>query len=113
MRRGTIVLTKFPFTDLSSVKRRPGIVVSQSVSGENDVIIAFISSVIPVNSEGTDYIIASTHIDFLETGLKKSSIIKLNKIATINSSLISGEIGSASAAIMKEVDARLKMALGL
>ena len=46
MKRGAIVLTKFPVTDLSSAKRRPGIVVSASLNDTNDVIIAFISSVI-------------------------------------------------------------------
>ncbi len=28
MKRGTIVLTKFPFTDLSSSKRRPAVIIS-------------------------------------------------------------------------------------
>ena len=42
--RGDIVLLAFPFTDLSSHKTRPAVI---SESSETDVVVAFISSVIP------------------------------------------------------------------
>ena len=35
MKRGTIVLTQFPFTDLSTTKRRPAVIVSK-VNEENE-----------------------------------------------------------------------------
>ncbi len=44
MKKGTIVLVKFPFTDLSSAKRRPALVISDQGKTKNDVIVAFISS---------------------------------------------------------------------
>ena len=113
MKRGTIVLTKFPFTDLSSAKRRPGIIVSGKSSDKQDTIVAFISSVIPHELEDTDYLISTYHKDFPVTGLKKESVVKLNKLATINSSVISGEIGVASEDTMAQIDERLKLALGL
>jgi mRNA interferase MazF len=113
MKRGTIVLTKFPFTDLSSTKRRPGIVVSATSNNKNDIIIAFISSVVPPQLEPTDYLFNTQHTDFTSTGLKKDSVIKLNKLATINASVLSGEIGKVSANTMQEIDKRLKIALGL
>jgi mRNA interferase MazF len=113
MRRGTIVLTKFPFTDLSSAKRRPGLIISGRINDTNDVIIAFISSIVPVSSEATNYPISSEHRDFLTTGLKKASVVKLDKIATINVSIVSGEIGSISDKTMREIDKCLKIALGL
>jgi mRNA interferase MazF len=112
MKRGTIVLTKFPFTDLSSTKRRPGIVVS-ATSNRNDIIIAFISSVVPPQLEPTDYLFNTEHTDFTSTGLKKDSVIKLNKLATVNASVLSGEIGKVSSDTMQEIDKRLKIALGL
>ena len=34
MTKGTIVLTPFPFTDLSTVKKRPAIIVSSSEKAE-------------------------------------------------------------------------------
>ncbi len=45
MKKGTIVLTPFPFTDLAGQKNRPALVLALSRRGE-DVILAFISSVI-------------------------------------------------------------------
>ena len=113
MQRGAIVLTKFPFTDLSSAKRRPGIIVSRKMSNANDVIIAFISSVLSSNPEATDYLITTLHKDFFITGLKKESVIKLDKLATINLSVISGEIGIVSDITMSQIDNCLKLALGL
>ena len=71
MKCGSVVLTRFPFTDLSSAKRRPGIVVSGKISNSNDIIVAFVSSVIPINLEETDYLITSQHKDFSDAGLKK------------------------------------------
>ncbi len=64
MERGSIVLTKFPFTDLSSAKRRPGIVVSGNLTDKNDVIVAFISSVIPQVLLSTDFLITEANVDF-------------------------------------------------
>jgi mRNA interferase MazF len=42
MKRGTIVLTPFPFNDLTTTKRRPAVIVSST--DENEVIVAFITS---------------------------------------------------------------------
>ena len=45
MKRGTIVLTKFPFTDLRSTKRRPSIIISKTESLKKDLIVAFIQNI--------------------------------------------------------------------
>lgn len=42
---GTIVLTDFPFTDLSSAKRHPALVISRDNGSRTDVIVAYITSV--------------------------------------------------------------------
>lgn len=42
---GAIVLTDFPFTDLSSAKRRPALVVSTDNDRRTDVVVAYITSV--------------------------------------------------------------------
>ena len=54
MKRGTVVLTPFPFTDLSGTKVRPAVVVSPSDRPGEDVILAFISSVKPPTLLPTD-----------------------------------------------------------
>jgi mRNA interferase MazF len=113
VKRGTIVLTKFPFTDLSSSKRRPAVTISRFNHEREDVIVAFISSVIPEEPGDTDFVLNISHQDFLRTGLKKKSVFKMDKLATLNKSIFSGELGVVSENIMSELESRLKAALEL
>jgi mRNA interferase MazF len=112
MKKGKIVLTQFPFTDLSATKRRPAVVVSPE-SEEDDVIVAFISSKIKDTILPSEYLLSVDHPDFEKTGLKVISLIKLSKLATLEKKILVGEIGECSARIMDELNARLKLALGL
>ena len=109
---GTIVLVPFPFTDLSSSKVRPALVVSDT--NEFDIIVVFISSVVSDKLNQTDFLILSNSIFFNETGLKKDSIIKCDKIMTLSKSIILGEIGQLLINVFqKEIKSKLKMALKL
>lgn len=42
---GSIVLARFPFTDLSGDKRRPALVVSRDNHRRADLVVCFITSV--------------------------------------------------------------------
>lgn len=42
---GAIVLTDFPFTDLTAVKHRPALVISTDNDRRTDVVVAYITSV--------------------------------------------------------------------
>ena len=44
LKRGSVVLVIYPFTDLSSAKRRPALVVSATERSGRDCILAFITS---------------------------------------------------------------------
>ncbi len=80
MKRGTIVLTKFPFTDLNSSKRRPALIISKVSNEKPDVIVAFISLVIPGRLSETDFVLDTNHKDFPGTGLRKKSVFKMDKL---------------------------------
>lgn len=63
--KGKIVLVPFPFTDLTAAKLRPALVVYE---GEEDVVVAFISSGLPSAPSGVDVLLrkqvqASTGVD--------------------------------------------------
>lgn len=88
--KAKIVLVHFPFTDLSGSKLRPALVIHE---GEQDVIVTFISSKIPSSLQEFDLLITTDHPAFRSTGLKISSVIKFDKIATLSKTLIEGEIG--------------------
>ncbi len=47
------------------------------------------------------------------TGLKKNSVFKMDKLATVESSIILGEIGETSPTLQAKLDAKLKIALAL
>jgi mRNA interferase MazF len=86
LKRGDIVLVPFPFTDLSKEKVRPAVVIS----AENDVnvSVAFISSIIPEEPTAVDFVLSESHPDFSVTGLKRSSVFKMNKVLTLERSKI-------------------------
>lgn len=111
MERGDIVLVRFPFTDLSSSKLRPALVLAPCNKYE-DVILAFISSVVE-ETDDTDYVLKEDDKDFPETGLKRTSVFKMAKLATLSKDLISGEIGFVSARLQEKLDKKLEIALNL
>ncbi len=93
MTKGTIVLTPFPFTDLSTVKRRPAVIISSSKKIGDDVVVAFISSQITEPIKETDYVLETNHPDFGDTGRKTRSTFKMDKLVTLEKRIIVGEIG--------------------
>jgi len=103
--KGKIVLIPFPFTDLTTAKLRPALVLME---GERDCVVAFISSRIPAKLSSTEILIAEDHEDFPRTGLKVASIIRLDKIATISKDLLLGEIGEIGDAVRREVNKKLR-----
>lgn len=84
-----IVLTDFPFTDLTAAKRRPALVISTDNDRRTDVIVAYITSAPRKDSD------AMTMAPTAGTGLKVVSSVRFDKIATINKSIIAGRIGDA------------------
>ncbi|MBS1517639.1 MAG: type II toxin-antitoxin system PemK/MazF family toxin [Bacteroidetes bacterium] len=114
MKRGTIVLTPFPFTDLSSKKVRPAVIVSSDKRNDTDLIIAFISSVFDLNNfHETSIILDSNDSYFPETGLKMTSIIRVDKLATVEKKIILGELGSLDNKLISLLNSKLKIVLGI
>jgi mRNA interferase MazF len=103
--KGKIVLVHFPFTDLSDIKLRPALVIHEN---DEDVVVAFISSRVPVQCSGSELFIPYNHPDFSLTGLKVSSVIRFDKIATLSRELLEGEIGGISPTIAKECNDVMK-----
>ena len=111
-KKGSIVLIPFPFTDLSSHKVRPAVVVSHNLKGE-DVVVAFISSQKPKKKEPTDVAIERNSKGFESTGLKVDSVVRAAKIATLDRKIMLGTFGTVSKTTEKEIDTKLKILFGL
>ena len=86
---GAIVLARFPFTDLSGDKRRPALVVSCDNARRADVVVCFITSV-PRSGPDAAPIAATPG-----TGLKVPSVVRFDKMATLDKSVVTGRLGEA------------------
>lgn len=111
-KKGSIVLVPFPFSDLSSSKVRPAVILSEFAHKE-DVVVAFISSLKKQHLHETDILLKSSDRSFPQTGLKTDSIIKTAKIAALDKQLVLGEMGQLGAATEKEINKNLKIIFGL
>ena len=100
MKKGDIILIPFPFTDLTGNKNRPALVL---VSGELDVTIAFISTQLKWK-ESSDILLEPTE----KNGLKKNSVVRLSKLATVDNELVLGILGSLDYAELTLVNTGLK-----
>ena len=94
---GAIVLTDFPFTDLSATKRRPALVVSTGNDRRTDVVVAYITSV-PLAAQLDAAPIAPTP----GNGLKVPSMVRFDKLATLDTGILAGRIGFADPAWLAE-----------
>ena len=114
-KRGSLVLVRFPYTDLSGSKVRPAAIVTADVYLEQseDVLCAFISSVLPEEILQSDVIIASTHPDFRKTGLKQSSVLRTHKLVLLDRELVFSKLGDLSPALTKLMNDGLMDALDL
>ena len=86
---GSIVLTRFPFTDLSGDKRRPALVVSRDNDRRSDIVVCFITS---IPRTGPDMAPLAA---MAGTGLKVLSAVRFDKLATLDRSIIVGKLGDA------------------
>jgi mRNA interferase MazF len=113
MTKGKVVLVPFPFDDLSTTKVRPAVCLTDPIGKHRHVILAFISSSVPVEALETDVVLDSTHADFAITGLKASSTLRLHRLMTITTMLIRRELGALSPSLEVEVADRLRRLFGL
>ena len=96
--KGDVVVMPFPFSDLSSLVRRPALVIA-NLKGE-DIILCQITS-----KERIDpYQISLTKSNFLNGNLKINSFIKPSIIFTVRKSILLYKIGRLKKEKIKEVE---------
>jgi len=100
MPKGNIVLIPFPFTDLTGNKLRPALILTET---SLDVTVSFITTQLQWQ-ELTILLQPKTN-----NGIKKTSLIRLSKLATVDRKLIIGIIGSLDKVELAELNIKLKV----
>ncbi|HSX82538.1 MAG TPA: type II toxin-antitoxin system PemK/MazF family toxin [Candidatus Saccharimonadia bacterium] len=90
---GDVVLIPFPFTDLSTVKQRPAVMLSSTTFNHHhqDVIMVALTSHVPEVLTSDEYLLNDD--EQREAGLPKPSIVKVGKIVTLDQRLIRKQLG--------------------
>jgi len=99
-KKWNIVLVPFPFTDLSSAKRRPALIVSPDhYNVGKDVVIAYITSQMYLSPRLGDYELQN----WKEAGLPKPSMVRM-KFATIDKNIIVKKLGELKKEDSEEIE---------
>ncbi|MCR9131080.1 MAG: type II toxin-antitoxin system PemK/MazF family toxin [bacterium] len=104
-----IVLIPFPFTDLTTSKRRPAVVLSpESYNEGHDIVLMFLTSNLKTAPKLGDHLIS----DWKGAGLPKPTISRM-KFATIEKKLILKKIGQIKSADVNTIKSKLKSFLSI
>ena len=102
-------MVRFPFTDLTSTKLRPALV--WAVHGK-DIIVVGIFSRVPAGTLRKSWLlIEDQDSDFSRIGLKKTLVVKAQKIAVVHESVFQEKLGSLRKKVMAQVKKALEKAL--
>jgi mRNA interferase MazF len=98
---GDILLVPLPFTDLSSTKRRPVLVLSKKEYNDaaDDVIVAGITS----NPEKKPYSVQITNSEMAEGVLAADSFVRADKIYTLSQNIVVKRFGKVKPDIVGKV----------
>jgi mRNA interferase MazF len=105
MKKGDIILLSFPFTDLKGKKIRPALVLFVS---DLDVIVAFITTQFKWQNS-CDILLEPNDLN----GLKKTSLVRVSKITTIDKDLILGKLGQLDSFDLQKINQNLLKILDL
>ena len=98
--RGEIVWVKFPFSDASTSKLRPALIISNSqINKTGDYLLMQITS----NLRNDNLSLLIKDADYSGSPLLKQSELRLHKIFILNETIIAGSLANVSPDFMKIV----------
>ena len=113
MNRDEIYLANFPFGDSAGMKLRPVLLLTAPVGGVPEVLVAYISSVVPCGLLPSDILLDPRIAEHASTNLKTASVLRLHKLATIHARNVVRRLGVLSIITSSEVDGKLRRLLNL
>ena len=113
MRRGEVYLAQFPFGDAKATKLRPVLLLTGPIGFIPEILVAYISSVIPAQLLPSDLLLDPGKSEFRSTHLKTVSALRLHKLATIHRSSLARYLGVLDSAAVAIVSEKLRDLLAL
>lgn len=104
---GQIVLFKFSQTDQGEGKLRPALVLRQLPGEYYDWLICMISTQLEQRIPDFDEIILPKDSDFIDSGLKSPSLIRISRIAVVSGSILLGKLGQIDAYRLSRIKQRI------
>jgi mRNA interferase MazF len=106
LEQGDIVLIPVPFTDLSSQKRRPVIVISNNEYNRttDDIVGVAMTS----NPAPTSYGITITSADLASGQLNRPSQVRVDKIYTLAQAIVVTTFGRVDSSVLDRIRALLQ-----
>jgi mRNA interferase MazF len=100
-KQGDIVLVPIPFTDLSSTKRRPVIVISndQYQAMTRDMLVVAMTS----NLAATPFNFLLSQTDLMAGSLKHANRVRVDKIYSIAQSIAVKQFGHVNDAVLVQI----------
>ncbi len=103
--QGDIVLIPIPFTDLSSQKRRPVIVISNNVYNRRSADIIVVAMTSNLAAAEHSFVITSANLD--RGVLNQPGMVRVDKIYTLAQSIIAKTFGRVNPATLDRIRAML------
>ena len=113
MRSGEIYLAQFPFGDFPGMKLRPVLLLTGAVGSVPEILVSYITSVIPGNFLPSDLVLNPARAECRSTNLKTLSTLRLHKLATIHVSSLVRYLGVVDGPTGNIVAEKLKVFLAL
>ena len=112
--RGQIVIVDFtPTNPKASI--RPALVLQNDRDNArmgNTVIAQITSNLSRANLE-TQHLVDTNHVDWIQSGLRRASVVNCSNIATVSQSHVRKTIGSLSSSTMEQIEQCLLVVLDL
>ena len=108
-----IYLANFPSGESPGMKLRPVLTLTYFVGTVPEVLVAYISSVVPALLLPSDLVLDPSSREHSGTNLKTTSVLRLHKLATVHGRNVVRKLGKLSPVTALEVDEKLRLFLNL
>ncbi len=101
LKQGDIVLIPIPFTDLTSTKRRPVIVISNDAYNQTtaDIVVVAMTS----NPVAVAYSLTIDSADLTEGTLNRPSKVRVDKIYTLSQSIVVKRFSQVKQTVLHQI----------